>query len=108
SGADDFTIHSTHVGTTVLNTLGGADRVAVKATSGNTTVNTGDQDDTINVGSAATPAALNSGNLNGIQGALTVNGENGTNALNLDDTADLAANICSLTNTRVSGLGMGA
>jgi Ca2+-binding RTX toxin-like protein len=108
AGADDFTIQSTHAGVTVLNTLGGADRVAIKATSGTTTVNSGDGNDTINVGSLATVTTNTGGNLDAIQGALTVNGGADTNSLTLDETGDATPNSGTMTSTQVTGLGMGA
>ncbi len=107
SGGDNFTIQTTHAGVTVLNTFNGADRVAINATSGNTTVNAGADADTINVGSAASVTTNAGGNLNAIQGALTINGEDGSSdTINLDDTADSSPNAGTLSSNQLTGLGM--
>jgi hypothetical protein len=67
-----------------------------------TTLSTGAGDDTINVGNAGLT-------LDDIAGLLTLNGEAGTgDTLSLIDTGDDEANLGVLTNTRITGLGMGA
>ena len=53
SGADSFTVASTHSGSTKLNTYGGSDNVTVLSTSGVTTVNTGDGDDTVDASASS-------------------------------------------------------
>ena len=63
------------------------------ATGSVMTVNAGDGDDTINVG---TPAP---GIVDGISGSLIVNGEGGTDTLNVDDTGDGSSNTGTLTPT---------
>ncbi len=103
SGGDNFTIASTHAGTTTLNSNAGADIVNVQMIGANTTVNAGSGDDTINVGSL-TPAT--GGTVNGISAPLTINGNDGGDTLNVDDTGDAAANTGTLTATTLTGLGM--
>jgi acrosin len=83
NGNNTFNILSTQAGTT-------------------TTLNNGSGHSTVNVGSLA---PLTGGNVNGIQGALTVNDDNyGT--LNVDDTGSTAPNTGTLTNSTLTGLGM--
>ena len=50
SGPDDLLVESTHVGSTAINANAGADRIAVRTTTGITTVTAGDDSDTVNVG----------------------------------------------------------
>ena len=50
AGADDVLVETTHAGTTTVATGGGIDRVAVREINGLTTLLTGDQDDTVHVG----------------------------------------------------------
>ncbi len=89
-----------------LNLGSGHDTLNVRSTHANTdtTVNAGPGNDTINVGSLA-PAV--GGNVNAIAGALIVNGQGGSDTLNVDDTADVLANVGQLTATTITGLGMG-
>ncbi len=105
SGNDTFTIMDTHDGETTLRTGAGNDTVNVQNVEALTTVSTGTGDDTVNVGSLA-PAA--GGTVHGIIGQLIVNAEDGTDALNVDDTGDTADNTGLLTATDLVGLGMGA
>jgi hypothetical protein len=92
--------------TTFVNSGRGADTVNIQATSGPLTVNTGGgtKDNTINVGSLA-PAT--GGKVNYIQGPLTVIG-NGTDTMNVDDTAATAGKTATLTATTLTGMSMGA
>jgi Ca2+-binding EF-hand superfamily protein len=121
---DTFTITSTHVGVTTLNTNGGADTVHVLSVAGVTTVNTGNADDVVNVQSISASTTVNAGagddtvnvgslapatggDVNSISAALTINGDGGTNdVLNVDDTADSLANTGNLTSTQLTDLGM--
>ena len=64
------------------------------------TVNAGDGDDKINVG---TPAP---GTVDGISGTLIVHGGGGADTLNIDDTGDGNANTGTLTATTITGLDM--
>ncbi|MEX0323828.1 MAG: LEPR-XLL domain-containing protein [Puniceicoccaceae bacterium] len=108
SGSDDFTIVSTHIGTTDLETADGADEVAIQTIAGTTTILTQADNDTIRVGSAATPAAINSGDLNNISALLTVDaGTGGSDLMQVDDTADGLDNAGQLTSSGINGLGMG-
>jgi Ca2+-binding RTX toxin-like protein len=106
SGADTFTIDSTHDGATNLRANAGDDTANVRAISGDTTVDGGEHDDTINVGSFA-PAG--GGMLEGIAALLTIEGNepaSGSDVLNIDDSGDTGANSGALTGTRITGLGM--
>jgi Ca2+-binding RTX toxin-like protein len=69
-----------------------------------TTVYASDGDDTINVGSSASGTG---GNVDGIGALLTINGEGGTDVLNVDDSGDGNANTGVLTATTITGLDMG-
>jgi len=104
AGNDEFTIDGTHGGTTQLDTAGGADAVYVLATGGATTVNAGDGDDTIHVGSLAPDMG---GTVNAIGGLLNVRGGTGTDSLTVDDSGDASDNSGTLTATTLTGLGMG-
>jgi Ca2+-binding RTX toxin-like protein len=106
SGADSFTIEGTHGGTTRLDTNAGDDMVNVRAISGDTTVDGGIDDDTVNIGSLA-PAA--GGTLEGIAALLTIEGSepaSGSDVLNVDDSGDTGANTGALTAGTITGLGM--
>ncbi len=116
SNQDRFTIFSTHVGVTNLDGNDGADIINVRTISGTTTVNTDSGAATVNVGSIAAGIAGNpdinsGGTVNGIAALLTLDG-GGTGGdrdrLTVDDTADLAANTGILTESRLTGLGMGS
>ena len=76
--------------------------------SGQTTVNGGDGDDIVNVGSLATPTTNTGGNVNSISASLIVNGNtHGTqDVLNVDDTSDTAGNVGAMTFNQITGLGM--
>jgi hypothetical protein len=82
----------------------GVDTFNVQSTNLNTrtTLNTGPAADTVNVDSNSAAPGLTSG----IQGALTIVGA-GTDILNVNDAADTAGEIGSLTSTVLSGLDMG-
>ena len=104
NGNNTFNILSTQAGTTTtLNNGSGQSAVNVQSTAGPTIINTPSQGvEIVNVGSLA---PVTGGNVNGIQGALTVNDDNyGT--LNVDDTGSTAANTGTLTDTTLTGLGM--
>jgi len=84
SGNDTFNVQSTHASTP-------------------TTLDAGPGNDTINVGSLAPDAG---GTVNDISGPLTVNGQGGSDTLNVDDTGDMTPNTGTLTATTLAGLGM--
>ncbi|HZI44911.1 MAG TPA: hypothetical protein VFD53_06815, partial [Ilumatobacter sp.] len=77
TGADDFTVES--VGTAAA-------------------LNAGEGADTINVGA---------GSVNAIAALLSVDGQGGSDALNIDDSDDLERNVGTLTVGTLIGLGMG-
>jgi hypothetical protein len=115
SGADTFTIESTHIGATNLETKDGADVINVRTISGITTLMSGVGDDTINVGSKAAGTTSNhdlntGGLLDGIDALLVIDGDlpdGGVgDVLNLDDTGDSVANTGILTDQTVTGLGL--
>jgi hypothetical protein len=68
----------------------GADTVNVLATGTLTNINSGGGADTVNVG--------NGGSVQGILGALYVENSPSFNSLNVDDSADLAARVVTLSN----------
>ena len=98
-----FTIESTHAGTTKLTTGIGVDTVHVQSIAGATTVNTGSNADTVNVGSTA---SVTGGNVNAIAALLTLQGDGDSDTLNVDDSGDSLANVGTLTNSSLRGLGM--
>src|SRR5204863_10156342 len=65
TAGDQFTIESTHTTNTTLNGNNGADKVAVRAISGATVINGGNDNDTINVGHNALPNTAPA-NINGV------------------------------------------
>ena len=103
SGDDTFTLKSTHGGTTELNTNAGGDTVQVQSIAGATTISTGSNVDTVNVGSTAPTAG---GNVNAIAALLTLQGDGDSDTLNVDDSGDSLANVGTLTNSSLRGLGM--
>ena len=115
SGADRFTILSTHSNRTIVNAGSGADRVAVRSVSGPTAVNGGDGSDTFYVGSdatlGATPDADTNANgvVNGIAAELALSGGLNTSGVgdvaNIDNTGDVGRDGF-LTATRIWGLNM--
>ena len=122
NGNDVFTVAGTQPGTTELSTTGGADQIAVRAISGNTTIHAGSGNDTISVGSTAglwyttTPAGVPgsnraflavNGTVDAISALLTVDGDTGVDTLNIDDSGDLNDNTGTLTASRIDGLDMG-
>jgi len=114
SGADVFTIQSTHTARTRVETRGGRDVVNVRTIGGETTIDSGNDGDTINVGSnangdLANPQDNTGGSLEGIDALLTIDGNapaSGSDVLNLDDTGNLAPVNGTLTATTINGLGL--
>ncbi len=123
-GGDTFTVENTHAGPTTLNTNGGSDRVDLLANVGTLIIDAGAGVDTINVRTTGAPATVNGGadddtinvgsnapgmggTVNPIDARLTVNGNEGSDTLNVDDSGDAAANTGTLTETQLTGLGMG-
>src|SRR5262249_12962261 len=87
------------VQTVNLNTGTGDDTINVFSTAAGpvSTVNANNGNDTITSGPA--PVTVAKGTLDLIQGALTVNGNAGTNTLNFNDQGSTAANTYTLTAT---------
>ena len=114
-GAATVDIFDASAGDTVtLGAGGGNDVINVRSLRSGlpTTVNGGGGTDTINVGSNAlgttsSPSTNSGGNLNKIAALLTVNGNGGGDTMNVDDGVDGARNTGQLTNTAITGLGMG-
>ena len=105
NGTDTFNVNATNSSSvSTLNGSGDADTFNVHAMNGQVTVNAGGGSDTVNVGSLAPGTG---GNVNAIAGHLTVNGNGSADTLNVDDTGDGAGNTGQLTNTTITGLGMG-
>ena len=122
TGSDTFTIMSTHLGATVLETSAGNDTVHVLSTAGETTVNSGAEHDTVNVRTIGAATTVNTGSgddtinvgslsgaVDGIAALLTVNGNDpasGSDVLNVDDSGDTGPNTGTLTATTIAGLDM--
>ena len=97
---DVFTIESTHTGDVTLNTGGNKDTVNVKSISGDTTINTQGGDDIINVGN-------DSNRLEDIDAVLTIVGGADTDEINIHDDGESAGQSGVLSGTRLTGFGMG-
>jgi mucin-19 len=105
AGQDTFIVQATGLGsTTTLNGGDNADIFNVQTIAGETTLNTGAGNDSINISSDA-PANL--GTLNGIAANLTINGDADLDTLNISDAGDPANNFGDLTDTQLTGFGMG-
>jgi hypothetical protein len=108
SGGNTFTEASTPANAslavaTTLNSGSGVDTVNVQAASGTDgatlQVNTQGGADTINVSSNA---PIDSGNLSGLAGALTVDGGTGSNTLNVSESGISTADTVLLTSSQIS------
>ena len=80
----------------------GGTEFAVQSTSTQTTLSTGGGNDTVDVSS---DAAANLGTLGGLLGALTIDGQGGTDTLNISDFGDAVAGSGRLTSTGFTGFG---
>ena len=128
-GDDTFTLNFTPSSPFELNTGAGNDRVAVRATEGQTTLNLGEGDDLVAVGSQAglwetstlsgrrpsfEPTPNDSefinylGNLNDINGSVLVNGGSGVDRVTIDETRETVGNSGELTDTLLRGFGIAA
>ena len=107
SGADTFTVDSTHAGAfrpTTIRTNAGADLVVIRTISGPLAVDTGSENDTVRVSSTATGIG---GSISGITALLTVQGGSGTDdRLFVDDVATTGSVIGVLDDHSIHGLGM--
>ncbi|MCH2123012.1 MAG: hypothetical protein MK136_17440, partial [Pirellulaceae bacterium] len=105
SGADDFTIASTHAGATTVLTGAGDDHVDVQTIAGNTSVHTEAGSDTVDVSSQQQF-------IDEIAALLTVDGGSVAEApgagdqLLLDDSQDARAEFGTMTENTLTGLGM--
>ncbi len=104
AGDDTLTLAGSGAASRVeLNGQAGDDTVNVQATAtgSNTIVNGGADNDAVNVSS---DAPTNTGNLDGLAGTLTVNGDAGTDSLALSDAGGATANSNAIVaNTQVTG-----
>jgi len=98
---DVLTIESTHKGQTVVNTGEGNDTVNVETILGATSIDLSVGDDTVNIGNLQQ-------RLSGIAAQLTVKGGSGSNTLNVVDAGSTTDNTGILTANQISGLGMNA
>ena len=104
TGRTSDTVHVLSTdGETTIDTSGGGDTVNIQTIDAVTTVQTGDDNDTVNVGSLS---PVTGGTLNEISAPLWIDGELGTDELNVDDTGDADPNNGTLTDTMITGLGM--
>ena len=99
SDADEITIMSTHVGSTLVDTGSGNDQVNLRATSGVTTINAGDGDDSILVSSVGQTVADITGVLHISAGAALVG-----DTLVIDNSASIVPASAELTFNTLSGL----
>lgn len=104
NGDDSITLQNNNSGSTVsLFGESGNDVLNVQRMIEPVTVRGGDDNDIINVGSAAPNAG---GMVNFISDLLDVDGETGSDILNLDDTAETEDDALRVTSTLLTGLGM--
>jgi hypothetical protein len=103
AGSDILTVSSTHAGSSWIAAGAGADTVNLRTIAGATTVLAGAGNDTVNVGSLAAAAG---GVVDGISALLVLDGQQGYDALNVDDRGDTNGNSGVLTASTISGLDM--
>ncbi len=104
SGNDSITLQNNNSGSAVsLFGESGNDVLNVQRMIEPVTVRGGDNNDVINVGSAAPDR---NGTVNFISDLLHVDGEAGSDILNLDDTAETEDDALRVTSTLLTGLGM--
>lgn len=92
SNSDIFTVATTHVGVTTLNTGAGMDTVTVQTTAGETYINTEEDEDIVilkNTG-AQTRTYIDTGKGNDLVSAETIDGETKINLGDNDDTINVA------------------
>ena len=100
AGNDTFLVLSDSVNTTINGSTGN-DAFYIRTTNGATTVNTGGGINVVDIGANEPYPTGNI--LNGIRGAVTVNGGN-QDTLNIDDTASTTGKTGILTATTLTGL----
>ena len=79
--------------------------VNVQSIAAATTVDTGNENDTVNVGSRA---PLGDGTVNSINAPLAIYGGLGSDQLNVDDSGHMDPNTGTLNGAAISGMGMSA
>ena len=116
-GNDRLRVDSTHGGITIVNAGSGDDRIDVRTVAGPTTVNGEAGNDTINVGTSFTgdwpdgwnhAVATPAGTLDRIRSLLRVDGGDGTDTLNVDDSGDITSDVAILTGQTIDGLDLGS
>ncbi|WP_416671882.1 hypothetical protein [Egbenema bharatensis] len=99
SGNDRFQISSTHAGELQLNTGEGNNVVEIDSILGTTTVKLGHGNNQVEVGGSKQQ-------LDGIRGALLIQGGQGTDVVHLNASASITNGTGTLTQQFVAGLGM--
>jgi Ca2+-binding RTX toxin-like protein len=92
---ESFSFTSSEINKVTINSKGGADTINIRGTTSSApvTINAGDGDDTITVGS---------GDLDLLEGAVTVNGENDTDKVIVNDQTAGYSDYYTLTGTTVT------
>ncbi|MFT5524123.1 MAG: hypothetical protein ACI9HK_002074, partial [Pirellulaceae bacterium] len=104
TNVDVVTVHDTHTGTSTLNTGPGNDQIDVQMIHGLTNINSGDDDDTINVGTNTSDLGDDIGSADGITTMLAIDmGGGDIDILNVDDGGDSSANTGELSATGNGG-----
>jgi Ca2+-binding RTX toxin-like protein len=119
SGADTFDVLSTHAGSTRLRGNGGADLVRILSTGGVLVVETGSGNDRVDVRAIGADATVDAGDgddvvivgstdglLEAIDGGLVVRGGLGDDAMTADDGGELLPSVGMLAATLLTGLGL--
>ncbi|MBL4898889.1 MAG: hypothetical protein JKX76_04465, partial [Colwellia sp.] len=96
--ADIFDINSTAI-TTILHTNGGEDVVTVKSINATTSVYTGNDNDTINVGNS-------DDKLEDIGAQLIIDAGNDADTININNAGSSSSSSGTLTSTQITGLDM--
>ena len=104
SGDNTLLISGTSSAATTVNGNNGADTFNVQATTGALNLNGGNGDDTFNFGSATPDTG---GTVSNIAGQVTIDGGEGADVVNVDNTGDTTDNSGTLTATDLTGLGLG-
>src|SRR3954454_14488710 len=116
-GDDRLRIDSTHGGITIVNAGPGNDRINVRTVAGPTTINGGEGDDIVDVGTSfvdAWPDGWNhsttaaAGVLDKIRPFLRIDGGNGIDTVNVDDSGDATSDVAILTGQTIDGLDLGS
>jgi hypothetical protein len=123
-GDNTFTIDSTHAGQTAINTAQGEDTVDINGASGTLTINAELGNDTFNVRATGLGSTVNlngqAGNdtfnlrasasavIDSIDGLVVINGGADTDVINVDDSANSANKVGTLTSSMLRGLEMPA